>query len=134
MRRQTMKRRGTTTVEFAIVAPTLFLLLLSIVELWNINFYRNTACEAAYAASRRGIVPGIDADDLRNVAQMTMQKVGARGVTVDVEPETILEDTELVEVSVSFPISANSWIVSKFFPGDGVITRTSSLNRELTTN
>jgi hypothetical protein len=110
------------------------MLLMSIIEMWNINFYRNAACEAAYSASRRGIVPGATADQLQVVAVQAMQRIGARGVVVDVEPDVIEHETQVVEVTVSFPVSANAWIVSRVFPGDGIISRSSSLNRELVTN
>ena len=52
------ERRGTATVEFAIVAPVLLLILIAVLEFWRINTMRHVAHQAAYQASRQGVIPG----------------------------------------------------------------------------
>jgi Flp pilus assembly protein TadG len=131
MYRALKDERGTTSVEFAFAAPVVFLLVLGIMEFWNVNLYRNFATQAAYEASRRGIVPGITAAELQNVALAKMRTVGARGVEVDVEPDVITQETQEVTVTVTVPIAPNAWLIAMFFPQDSIIRRSTVLNSEL---
>ncbi len=131
MFRLAQDERGTTTVEFALAAPVLFLLTLGLIEFWNVNLYRNFAAQAAYEASRRGVVPGITAEELRQRALKRMTAIGAQGVVADVVPGTITDETPEVTVTVTVPIAANAWLISSFFPSDSAIRRSSTLAREL---
>ena len=47
------RRRGALTVEFAIVAPLIFLLFLGGLELTALNFARQTLGNASYEAARK---------------------------------------------------------------------------------
>lgn len=51
-------RGGTAIVEFAVVAPLIFLLFLGGLELTALNFARQTAGNASYEAARKMIIPG----------------------------------------------------------------------------
>ncbi len=51
-----VRRAGAVTVEFAVVAPLIFLLFLGGLELTAMNFVRQTASNASYEAARRAIV------------------------------------------------------------------------------
>ena len=59
------RRRGATAVEFALVAPIIFLLFLGSIEMTNLNMIRHTAMNAAYEGARQTIVAGGTADDAR---------------------------------------------------------------------
>ena len=124
------QRRGTTTVEMAFAAPILFLVVFSTVEFWQINTYRNMATEAAYEAARLGVLPGVTAQQIEDRALDAMNKVGATGTFVTVEPATIEIDTEEVTVTVNVPVADNGWIVSKFFAPQHIV-RSSTMVREL---
>ncbi len=52
------RRKGAMTVEFAIVAPLIFLLFLGGLELTALNFARQTLGNASYEAARKMIIPG----------------------------------------------------------------------------
>ena len=108
--------RGTTAVEFAFAAPVLFFLTFGLVEFWNVNLYRNFASQAAYEASRRGIVPGVTAEQLQAMAAKRMSTIGARGVEVDVDPDVITDETLEVTVTVTVPIQAKRVAHFKLFP------------------
>ncbi len=60
-RRQGDSRLGVSTVEFAIVANILFIMILTCMEFARMNMVRNLAQDAAYFGARHAIVPGATA-------------------------------------------------------------------------
>ncbi len=115
-RNQTHKqghRRGTAIVEFAVVAPLIFLLFLGGLELTALNFARQTAGNASYEAARKMIVPGgtaaeAEAEGLR---QMNMVGIGAGAAVV------ITSTTTSVTATVSVPARNVSWGLVRFSTG-----------------
>lgn len=68
MRRQTAckdpnasKRRGATMVEFVVVVPIFFMLLMVAMEFAVLGTIRSTADNAAYEAARKLVIPGATA-------------------------------------------------------------------------
>jgi len=130
LRRQpTACRNGTTTVEFAVCLPLVLLLFFGSIEFSRVNMLRHTITAAAYEGARRGIVPGATADDVRTVATSVLSSASATAYTIDVVPANITADTAEVTVTVSLPISSNSWVACAFFSGQS-LTRTFTLRRE----
>ncbi|MEQ8850000.1 TadE family protein [Botrimarina sp.] len=116
-------RRGATAVEFAIVAPVFFMVLLAMFEFTRLNVLRHTADNAAYEAARAAMVPGATADDARDAANLLLRVAGARGATVDPTPAVITTDTEEVSVAISVPLDQNGWVVPKFTRGRTLTSR-----------
>lgn len=118
-------RAGVAAVEFAIVAPLFFLLVLASLEFGRMNIIRHTADQAAYEAARHAMVPGATAAEARAKANSLLNIVGARGATVTVIGPT---DDE-VTVNVAVPMNQNGWI-SPRFSKDRTIRATSTLKTE----
>ena len=114
----------------AIAAPILFMMLFAAIEFCGVNVQRHTADNAAYEASRRGIVPGATANDCIEVANRIMATVGANNVDVTVTPATIVDETETVTVNVTLPIAGNGWIAPIFFDDDDTVVAESTMLRE----
>ena len=55
------RRTGATAVEFAIVAPIFYTLVIASLEFGRLNIIRHTADQAAYEAARFAMVPGATA-------------------------------------------------------------------------
>ena len=109
-------RKGATTVEFAFVAPVIFLIFVGALEMSNLNFVRNMANDAAYQVARQAVVPG--ADDVAIVAS-TKSLLQTAGVTqVDIQ---ITETLDKIAVSVSVPLNANSWGLGKFIANQSIV-------------
>ncbi len=128
LRRKALNRRarkGTVTVEFALVAPLLFMLFLGSIEITRLNFIRQTASNAAYEAARKAIVPGGTSADATAAATNLLNavKCGA-GVTV-----TITETASNVTASVRIPVNQNSWGIGRFSYGMNV-QQSCTLSRE----
>ena len=110
-------RRGVLTVEMAICIPIVFLILLGALEFSRMNMLRNSIDNAAYEGARRGVVPGATACDCMDTAVSVLTAVGARSATVSITPPTIDDNTTQVTVTISVPLSSNSWGPARFLSG-----------------
>jgi Flp pilus assembly protein TadG len=116
-RRHRRRRPGATTVEFALVAPAFFLVIMSMFEFTRLNVLRHTADNAAYEAARVAIVPGATTAEARAEANRLLTIVGARGAQVNFTPATITPETDSVSVNVTIPLDSNGWVVPHFTRG-----------------
>lgn len=124
-RRYARERTGATAVEFAVVAPVIFLLFLGAIEMTRLNFLRHTAANAAYEAARNAIVPGGNAEDAKERALSLLAAVKAdRGVDI-----RFTEAPDRVAVTVVIPMHMNSWGVTRYTSGFR-ITESCTLSRE----
>lgn len=106
-------RRGALTVEFAIIAPVIFLLFLGGLEMTSLNFVRQTAGNASYEGARKVIIPGGTAAQAQTEALRLMNSLGVgNGASV-----AVTETTEQVTVTVSVPAANNSWGLVRFCGG-----------------
>jgi hypothetical protein len=113
-RRTYQHRTAAAAVEFAIVAPIFFVLLIGSLEFGRLNVIRHTADQAAYEAARHAMVPGATVDEARQHADHMLRIVGARGAQVDVQPAALGPDVDEITVTVDVPLSQNGWITPKF--------------------
>jgi Flp pilus assembly protein TadG len=122
---QKYHRSGTALVEFAVVAPLIFLLFLGGLELTALNFARQTAGNASYEAARKMIIPGGTAAQAQaeGLRQMNMVGIGA-GATV-----AITSTTTSVTATVSVPASKVSWGLIRFSSGY-TLQQTCTLTKE----
>lgn len=119
-------RRGTLTVEFALVANIIFVLFFAGLELTSLNLMRHSAGNASYEAARKGIVPGATIAQAEQEARRLLDAVGARNnVTVNVT-----DDGNKVTVTIQIPVNQNSWGLSQFSSGL-VITKSCTLSRSM---
>lgn len=123
--RPSPRRAGATTVEFAIIVPIIFAIFLGSLEMTRLNFIRHSASNAAYEGARKAIVPGSTTEQARGEALRLMTAVGvSNGVTA-----TVTNNLSSTTVTVSVPVSRNSWGVARFSAGM-TITQSCTLSRE----
>lgn len=116
-KRQRKQRQGAVIVEFAIIAPIFFLIVLALFEFSWLNVVRHTADNAAYEASRIAMVPGATAAEATAEANRIMNIVGTRGATVTVNPAILNTASTSVTVSVSIPVDQNALVIPAFTGG-----------------
>lgn len=106
-------RCGVLTVEFAIVAPLIFLLFLGGLEMTALNFARQTAGNASYEAARKLIIPGgtVAQAQAEGLRQMNLVGLGT-GATV-----TVVDTTTSATATVSVPAANVSWGLVRFCSG-----------------
>ena len=123
-----MNRTGASAVEFAMIAPLIFLLLFGGIEFIRGNIVRHTANNAAYEAAREVITPGANINEAISKAEQILALAGIAGATVVITPNEITEGTRFVSATVSIPMDVNSWGVGRLLAG-----KTLSSNVELRT-
>lgn len=127
--RSSKRRRGATTIEFALCAPILFLFTFASMEFSRVNMIRQTVENAMYEGCRRGIVPGATAQEVENAAQAVLNAISTNNAQITVTPAVIDEDSPDITVAIVVPINENSWVVPFFFDGHSV-TNSMTLRRE----
>lgn len=111
-------RRGAATVEFALTAPILFMLLMGAIEFSRANMLRHTTVVAATEGARRSIIPGATAVECEQAATQELTAVGFKSSDVVVTPPVIDEKTSQVTVSVEVPMNgANGFVLPNFLKG-----------------
>ena len=124
-RTRTSERRGVVTVEFAVVAPLIFLLFLGGLELTSLNFVRQTAGNASYEAARKAIIPGGTVAQAQTEAMRLMNALGiGTGVTV-----SVTQAPDRVTVTIAVPAENHSWGLVRFC-GGLTLRQTCILTRE----
>lgn len=116
-------------MEFAVVAPIFFMLVMAAFEFARINVIRHTADNAAYEAARHAMVPGATAAEAVAEAQRILRIVGTRGARVAVSPATLGPAVDQISVTVDVPLDQNGWITPRF-SRSSTIRATSTLRTE----
>ena len=125
-----LRRKGATTVEFALVIPVLITMLFICFEFTRLCMMTNLAQDAAYEAARYAMVEGATAQDAKDRANHVLARLGTQNATVIVNNDEELSDqTASVTVRVTVPMADNSFVLSHFTT-DHVITAEISLTAE----
>lgn len=124
-------RKGTTTVEFALVCPILFAFFCGAIEFGRANQIMNAVALSSYQGCRRAIVPGATAANTTAAVNTVLSANLVSGATIVINPTTITNATEEVTVTVTVNLSTNAWITPTFTSGK-TVTRACTLTREKT--
>ena len=112
------QRRGATAVEFALVAPALFIIIFCCAEFARLSLMRNLANNAAYEAARCAIVEGAGNEDAILMANKILGRLGARNTTINInDGEEIQALTRTVTVEIIIPMEDNSFFFREVYEG-----------------
>ena len=123
------ERSGALTVEMALVVPILFLLLFACYDFSRANMIAHAADSAAYEAARAGVLPGTNPAKIRSAAAFVLGSVGVSDFNVEINPTTIDNTTESVNIQISIPYRSNV-SVPGLFAGDPTFRGECTLGRE----
>jgi Flp pilus assembly protein TadG len=109
-------------VEFAIVATVMFPLIFGCLEFVRLHMMESIAEDAAYAAARHVMVPGATKDEATAKASQILNLLAARGAVIEIDAfdkdgnsqSDIADNTATVSVSITIPVSQNSFVLSVF--------------------
>jgi Flp pilus assembly protein TadG len=143
-------RRGASAVEFALVAPVLFLLVFGIIEFGRMIMVQQVVINASREGARAAIIEGVTAPEdpaaVEERARATAQDLvysyleGA-AIPRDVVPLPAVDFSdgdgdgyrETVAVTVEVPFSQVTWLPAPYLiPGDRRLTATTAMRRETT--
>jgi len=135
--RKSRRQRGATAVEFAMIAPAVFLITFASFEFMRVTMMQSAADVASYEAAREVMVPGAKIHEAEYEANKYLNYLVSRDKVVLVEPldingnvqDEIDDFTSRVHVSITIPIRSNVLLLSRFF-GDSVIESNTTLTYE----
>jgi len=134
---QKRNRIAAAAVEFAFVAPVVFLMSFAAFEFMRVSLLQSAADVASYEAARAVIVPGSTIAEAEAEASKYLNYLGSRNMRIWVRPrdaENALQDeiddyTSKVMVRIRIPVKSNTLLLSRFF-GDQIIESQTTLTFE----
>jgi Flp pilus assembly protein TadG len=118
-------RHGAAVLEFAIVAPLVFLFVLALIELGRGLMVTHLLTKAARQGCRVGIVEGKSTSDITTAVTSALSGVGISGDSVSVQVNDGAADASTAQagdeitVVVSAPVSSVTWVpVTRFLSGN----------------
>lgn len=124
------QRIGAVTVEFAIVANVMFVVIFGCLELTRLSLMRNLAQDAAYFATRAAVIPGATNADATREANRILGTLGTKGVRVSInQGQALSQDTEELQLEVIIDLKENM-ILIPMLPGTKEIRTKATMRTE----
>ena len=98
------RREGATTVELAMVAPALFLILFAFVEFGRAIMVLQTMEEAARTACRAAVVDGAVAATIESEAEDILESFGTPGAEATVSPSPLDAVAQWAPITVTLEV------------------------------
>lgn len=121
------KRTAAALVEFAIVAPLMFLFILAIFEFGRAFMVMELITEGARVGCRTGIIAGTTSQQVQNAVINYLTGVGINGESVNVIVNQ--PDPNEMTVTVQVPVSSVSWVPNPLFT-NGILKGQFTLTQE----
>ena len=130
------QRTAAALVEFAVVAPLMFMFMLAIFEFGRTFMVMELLTEGARVGCRQAVVEGTTSQQIQNAVTSYLTGVGVNGDTVSV----IVNDTPGLEaanqpaysemtIKVTVPVSSISWVPNPLFTS-GTLSGQFTMRRE----
>ena len=130
-RQQKKDRLGAAAVEFAVVAPVFFMMIIGFIEFGRAMMVQQVMVSASRVGARTAITLDATTTDVNTTVQSYTQGLAVPGVSVAVSPNP---DTagpgDLITVTASVPYSDVSWLPSAWFLGGKTLTSESTMRKE----
>jgi Flp pilus assembly protein TadG len=126
-----VKRCGAAAVEFAIVAPVFFLLVIGMIELGRALMVQQVLINASRVGARQAVIAGATTSAVQSVVKDYATSVAVPSVSVSVTPDPAAAksgDTMTVTTSVNY--SSVSWLGSPWYLGGKTLTASSKMRKE----
>lgn len=103
-------RAGAAVVEFAVVAPLLFLLVLGIIEFGRTLMVQEILTNAAREGARRAVLPGATRAEVEKLVQDYLDANLISGHSVQTTDPATAQAGTPVTVTVTVPYAQVSWL------------------------
>jgi hypothetical protein len=129
-------RQGAAVVEFAVIAPVFFLVVLGMIEIGRAVMVEQVLTNASREGARAAVLDGATATDVKNQVVDYMKKGGIPAATTDMvtltpaDPASATNGTP-VTVTIQIQFSKVTWLPKPWFiSGSKNLTSTSVMRRE----
>lgn len=125
-------RRGAALVEFAIVAPILFLLIFGMIEYGRMVMVQQVLTNASREGCRIAVLDGTTTVDVNTTISnyLTAAKITGATVTVTPNPPNNAGYGAPVTVKVSVAFNKVSWLPTPLFIGGKTLSASTVMRRE----
>jgi len=125
-------RQGVAAVEFAVVAPLFFLLILGMIEFGRMIMVQQVITNGSREGARVAVLDGATTTEVTNAVQayLTNSAVNGAVVAVTPNPPSSAGYGEPVTVTVSVPFNQVSWLPSPMFLGGNTLVASTVMRRE----
>lgn len=129
--RNSQNRRGIATVEFAIIAPLFFMLVLGCIELGRALMVQQILTNSSRAGARTAItLAGTEAAAIA-ASKDFAEGASVAGIEVSVSPKPeVTSAGQMVTVTVTVPYENVTWVPAPWFMGGATLTATSVMRKE----
>ena len=124
-------RCGAAAVEFAIVAPVFFLLVIGMIEIGRALMVQQVLINASRVGARQAVTAGATTSAVQTAVKDYATSVAVPSVSVSVTPDPAAAksgDTMTVTTSVNY--SSVSWLGSPWYLGGKTLTASSKMRKE----
>jgi Flp pilus assembly protein TadG len=130
-RRNRRQRKGVAAVEFAIVAPVFFLMVIGIIEIGRAMMVQQVLINASRVGARRAVMLSSDEQSVIDAVTEYAAGVGVNGVEATVSPNPATAGAgQAVTVNVSIGFEQVSWLPAPWIMGGRDLTSTSVMRKE----
>jgi len=125
-------RRGVAAVEFAPVAPLLFLMILGMIEFGRMMMVQQIITNPSREGARIAVLDGATTSDILTSVNSLLSNSSIQGaaITVTPDPPSSAGYGEPVTVTVSTPFDQVSWLPWPIFLGGRQTTASTAMRRE----
>lgn len=126
-----VNRCGAAAVEFAIVAPVFFVLVIGMIEVGRALMVQQVLINASRVGARQAATAGATTSAVQTAVSQYATSVAVPSVSVSVSPDPAAAksgDTMTVTTSVNY--SSVSWLPSPWFLGGKTLTSSSTMRKE----
>lgn len=125
------QRDGAAVVEFALIAPLFFMLVLGCIELGRGMMVQQVLTNASRAGAREASTPNTTEVAAEDAAKDYASGAGVTGSTVTITPNPATAGAgEMITVTVSVDFANASWTPAPWFLGNTTLTATSAMRKE----
>jgi Flp pilus assembly protein TadG len=127
-------RRAASAVEFAIIAPVFFLLILGMVEYGRMVMIQQVITNASREGARQAVLDGATTEGIQTLVAdyLELGQVASTSavLTVSPNPPTDAGFGDPITVTVAIPFDEVSWLPSPMYLGGQTMTATTVMRRE----
>ena len=130
-RRRRGDRRGVAAVEFAVVAPIFFLMVIGILEFGRALMVQQVLVSAARVGARQAVTLNATATETTTTVTDYTDNAAVPGVAVVVSPDpNTAAPGDVITVTTSVAFNQISWMPTPWFLGGKTLNSTSSMRKE----
>ncbi len=131
MTRRRRSRCGAAAVEFALVAPIFFMLVIGMIEVGRAIMVQQMLINASRVGARSAVMLSSSEEAVVSAVNDYVTGVGVTGVTTTVSPDpAVAEAGEAVTVGTSVDFANVSWLPTPWFMGGKTLTASSVMRKE----